>query len=353
MSADNQDLPGSATAPAPVKCVVWDLDGTLWDGVLLEDDPIVLRPGAADAIRELDRRGILQSIASRNDHATVTAKLADLDLGGYFLVPQIHWGAKAASIEQIARHLDLSVDAIAFIDDDPFERAEVTFALPAVRAFDASQLADLLARPELSPRTVTDESRNRRRLYQDEAQRKAAESTFAGPPAEFLATLQLRLTIRSAEPRDLDRAEELTLRTHQLNATGVPYSRDQLDHLRRSPDHHLLVADLDDRFGRYGTIGLALLERGDPWTLKLLLTSCRVISRGVGAILLAFAMNQARKAGHRLQAEFVPTGRNRAMYVTYKFAGFQEAGKQGDLVILEADLTDERPYPPHVVVAAE
>lgn len=344
-------VPGSAAAP--VKCVVWDLDGTLWDGILLEDDLVALRPGAADAVGELDRRGILQSIASRNDHAAATARLAELGLGEYFLAPQIHWGAKAASIEQIARQLDLGLDAIAFIDDDPFERAEVSFALPAVRTFDASQVADLLARPELTPRILTDEARQRRRLYQDEADRKAAEASFAGPPAEFLATLQLRLSIRPAEPRDLDRAEELTIRTHQLNATGVAYSRDQLDDLRLSPDHDLLVADLEDRFGRYGTIGLALIERRDAWTLKLLLTSCRVISRGVGAILLAFVMNRARRAGRRLQAEFVPTGRNRAMYITYKFAGFREAGKRGDLMILEADLTDERAYPPYVVVTAE
>ncbi len=112
-----------------------------------------------------------------------------------------------------------------------------------------------------------------------------------------------------------------------------------------------MVASLDDKYGVYGTIGLSLVELGDPfWTVKLLLMSCRVMSRGVGTIMMNYIMSQAKQAGARLRAEFVPTGRNRMMYVTYKFGGFKEVQKEGDLIILENDLARIQPLPDYVDV---
>jgi FkbH-like protein len=95
------------------------------------------------------------------------------------------------------------------------------------------------------------------------------------------------MTISPARGDDLERAEELTVRTSQLNSTGRTYSREQLAELGQSDDHRLLIARLEDRYGSYGRIGPALVETGDThWTVKLLLTSCRVMSRGVGTVLL-------------------------------------------------------------------
>lgn len=152
---------------------------------------------------------------------------------------------------------------------------------------------------------------------------------------------------------DLERAEELTVRTHQLNATGVTYSHEELDAFRCSDDHLLLVASLEDRFGSYGTIGLALIERHpELWTLKLLLMSCRVMSRGVGAVLLNHVLRLASAAAVRLQAEFVPTDRNRVMYVTYKFAGFSEVSTAGPIHVLEHSLASIPGPPSHVELIA-
>ena len=86
-----------------VKCVVWDLDNTLWDGVLLEDEHVTLRPGVVATLQELDRRGILHSIASRNDYATAMRKLEQFGLSSYFLYPQINWNPKSASLQTIAK----------------------------------------------------------------------------------------------------------------------------------------------------------------------------------------------------------------------------------------------------------
>src|SRR5205809_6240941 len=99
-----------------IKCVVWDLDNTLWDGVLLEDGQISLRTDVVDVIKTLDSRGILNSIASKNDHSAAMEKLEQFGLNAYFLYPQINWNSKAASIREIARSINISIDALAFID---------------------------------------------------------------------------------------------------------------------------------------------------------------------------------------------------------------------------------------------
>jgi len=325
--------------PQRLKCLVWDLDNTLWQGVLLEGDPVELRPGAPEAVRELDRRGILQSVASKNDEAEAMATLEAFGLTEYFLYPQIHWETKSESIKRIADCLNVGTNAIGFIDDDEFERAEVGFAHPDVLCLDAASLPRLLEMPELKPRFVTEESAMRRSLYMADMRRKEFQSDFSGTEAEFLATLDMRFTIQPAGAGDLERAEELAERTHQLNSTGYTYSYQELCALRTSPRHRLLTATLVDRFGSYGTIGLALIElsRG-VWTLKLLLASCRVMSRGVGGVMLTYVMQAARHCGVSLRAEFMPTDRNRLMNVTFRLAGFREVERCGECVLLESDL---------------
>lgn len=334
-----------------VKCVVWDLDNTLWDGVLLEDPQVTLRPDVVAVIRALDERGILHSIASRNNHDLAMAKLREYGIDEYFLYPQINWGSKSTSVRAVAQALNFAPDAIAFVDDQPFERDEVRFALPEVRCVDAADTAALLDRPELNPRFVTEDSRVRRRMYQADITRKTIEDSHAGSPDEFLASLDMHFVIARASEADLKRAEELTVRTNQLNATGYTYSYEELARFQRSEDHDLLIAGLDDKYGTYGKIGLALVERGpEVWTLKLLLMSCRVISRGVGTVLLSHIIRSARDAGVRLRAEFVSTDRNRAMYVTYKFAGFREVEKDGAKLLLEKDESPAQAFPPYMKI---
>lgn len=346
-----QEIAKAKSEKQSVKCVVWDLDNTIWKGVLLEDEAVTLCPDVSEVIQELDRRGILNSIASRNDYDAALSKLEAFGLKEYFLYPEINWNSKASSIEAIAKSLNLALDTFAFVDDQPFEREEVAFAHPEILCVDAADLSQLLTMPRLMPRFITSESRLRRQLYQSDMQRERAESDFKGSNEEFLATLGMHFTIKRAEESDLQRAEELTLRTHQLNTTGYTYSYQELDALRQSSDHLLLVASLEDKYGPYGSIGLALVEKGDPaWTVKLLLMSCRVMSRGVGTIMMGYIMSQAKAANARLRALFIPNGRNRMMYVTYKFGGFKEVEQNGDLVILENDLSQIQNFPSYVQV---
>lgn len=328
-----------------IKCLVWDLDRTVWDGILMESAEVHLRPGVLGALRTLDERGILHSIASRNHHDDARRRLEALGLWDYFLYPQIHWDSKVGSLRTIAKELNLGLDALAFVDDDPFERESVAFSLPEVMCIDAAQVPELVHLPELCPRFVTEDSRLRRKMYRDDAQRRVAEEQWVGTDEGFLATLGMRFRIARAQRADLQRAEELTVRTNQLNSTGVTYSYEQLERLLDSPDHSLWIASLEDRFGSMGRIGLALVERGrEVWTISLLLMSCRVMARGVGSVLLNFIIGQAYAAGVRLRADFIPNDRNRTMAVTYAFAGFKKVTEHERIHVME--LAEPRPQVP-------
>lgn len=289
-------------------------------------------------LEALDTRGILHSIASRNEYQSTMDTLKEFGMQKYFLYPQIGWGTKSAAIKMIGEKLNIGLDTILFVDDQQFEREEVMFALPEVRSFDAARLDQLLELEELTPKVVTEDSRYRRERYLSDIARAAAEEAFEGPSEAFLASLHMSLALHQAGEGDLHRAEELTLRTNQLNATGVTYSYSELDELRRSANHSLVIADLADRFGSYGKIGLALIERASSaWRIRLLLMSCRVMSRGVGTVLLREIIQRAQAARVELVADFVPTSRNRMMYVAYQFAGFREHLVSTDRHVLRHD----------------
>ncbi|MEV4947166.1 HAD-IIIC family phosphatase [Streptomyces sp. NPDC053755] len=305
-----------------VKCLVWDLDNTLWSGTLLEDGEVTLSDEVREVIATLDRRGILQAVASKNDHDHAWERLELLGVAEYFVLPHIGWGPKSESVRRIADQLGFAHTTIAFVDDQPAERAEVAHHLPDVRCYPAEEVLELTGRPEFDPVT-TEDSRRRREMYQAGFRREAAREEFAGADEEFLRTLGLVMTIGRAAEADLARVEELTLRTSQMNATGVHYGDAELRGLLADPGHDVLVISLRDRFGDHGAVGIVLLERlPGVWHLKLLATSCRVVSFGAGAVILRWLTDQAAAAGVHLAADFRRTARNRMMEVAYRFAGF-------------------------------
>ncbi|MEH1820708.1 MAG: HAD-IIIC family phosphatase [Nostoc sp.] len=349
ISTQEQDVNSKQKDNKVIKCVVWDLDNTIWHGVLLEDEKVYLEKNIVDIIHTLDSRGIIQSIASKNEYAIAIGKLEEFGLREYFLYPQINWNSKAASLKEIANILNIGMDAIAFIDDQLFELEEVKFSLPEILCINADKIGNILDMPVMNPRFITEDSQIRRLMYISDIERQNAEKEFVGTADDFLATLNMNFTISSAKEEDLQRAEELTLRTNQLNTTGYTYSYDELNHFRQSDNHKLLIATLEDKYGSYGKIGLVLIEcQPNSWTIKLLLMSCRVMSRGVGTIMMNHIMSMAKSNNVRLVAEFVPNDRNRMMYISYKFAGFKETANNNDSVILENDLSRIQPVPSYV-----
>jgi methoxymalonate biosynthesis protein len=225
----------------------------------------------------------------------------------------------------MADQLNFAYATVAFVDDQPAERAEVAFHLPQVRCYPASSIPELLALPEYIPPAVTADARRRREMYQANMRRQASQESFTGPSEEFLRSLDLVMEISRAEADDLSRMEELTLRTSQMNATGVHYCDADLRALLDDPRHEVLSVTMSDRFGSHGAVGVVLLELGPAvWHLKLLATSCRVVSFGAGATILNWLIGEAAAAGAHLIADFRPTPRNRIMEIAYRFAGFTE-----------------------------
>ena len=334
-----------------LKCIVWDLDNTIWDGTLLESAQVTLKPGIRELLTELDERGVLHSIASKNNHADAMQKLKEFDLDHFFLYPQINWSAKSESIATIREKLNFGIDTFAFVDDQEFERDEVGSVHPEVELIDALDYLKVREMPRANPRFITSDSALRRSMYQNDIVRNELEADYVGPAEEFMASLEMEFVISEAKEEDLKRAEELTVRTNQLNATGRTYDYEDLVGFLNSDSHLLLICELKDKYGSYGKIGLALVEiQDEAWHLKLLLMSCRVISRGVGTVLLSYIMNSAKEAGKRLLSDFKVTDRNRMMYITYKFAGFEEIAKEEGYVVMENKLSDVQKYPEYMEI---
>lgn len=341
-------------AKKKAKCVIWDLDHTLWNGILAENDNVTLRAEVPNILKTLDSRGVLQSISSKNDYKLAMNKLKSFGLDHYFIYPQINWNPKSGAIQKIADAINIGKDTLVFVDDQAFERDEVTFSHPEVGVIDSGDLNGFLERDELNPQFITSDSKNRRKMYQTDIARNQIEEAFEGTKEEYLLTLELKMKIKPAAEEDLKRVEELTVRTSQLNSTGLIYTYDELVALVDDKNHDMYIVQLDDRYGTYGKVGLALIEKDDQiWRIKLLIMSCRVIARGVGNVLLYFIINKARKFGKILQAYFIPTDRNKIMYVTYKFSGFKEIGNKGEIIQLQADLSEAKNMPSYVDVTEE
>lgn len=328
-------------AEQDIKCVIWDLDNTMWDGVLLEGDRVQLKAGIEGILYEVDRRGIINSISSKNDYESAIQKLRELGVEKYFLYPEINWQAKSISVSNIGKNLNLGLQSLLFIDDQSFERDEVKSEHPEIRTLDAASYLDLLDVPGMMPRFITTDSSKRRRMYVEDQKRREDEKAFSGPKEGFLASLNMKFVISEAKKEDLKRAEELTIRTNQLNATGKTYSYEDLLAYMESEKHRLYICELSDKYGGYGKIGLALVEEKEEADhLRLLLMSCRVMSRGVGTVLLNYIMKRCREQGRILLADFKKTSKNRQMYITYKFEGFYEVDSDDtDNVMFQNDLT--------------
>lgn len=340
--------------PALVKCLVWDLDDTLWEGTLLEGDDIRPRDGVLRVIAELDSRGILQSVCSRNDHDSAWERLGQLGLAGYFVVPQIGFGRKSDAVRRIADRLEFDLATIAFIDDQPAERAEVAFHLPQVRCYAAEQMSSLTRLAAFTPATVTADARRRRQMYQASDRREAEQTSFAGPDQEFLRSLNLVMRIARATEEDIARLCELTVRTSQMNATGLHHSEAALRAFLDEPGEVVLATALADRFGPYGTVGVTLLARHPGvWHLRLLATSCRAMTCGAGSVMLNWLTGQAARAAVHLVADFRATPRNRIAELAYRFAGFGESSCGCQAAVGPAPLPDIRRFHSEAVPPAE
>lgn len=277
-----------------VKCVVWDLDNTLWDGTLIEtedENSLKLREYVKDVIRGLDERGILQSIASKNDYRYAWQVIEKIGLADYFLYPQIHWNAKSGSMKKIAKDLNVGIDSLVLIDDSVFEREQVHSELPQVRVYDADEVEKLLSYPEFTV-LVTEESRNRRSMYLAEMKRKEFQNADSTDIVDFLKKCHLEITV--FEPKteeEINRCYELVVRTNQLNMSGKRYTREEFEDILKRKNVHNFAFTCRDDFGSYGIVGFGQYQVcNSAIVFDEFAMSCRVAGKYVESALFAYLL---------------------------------------------------------------
>jgi methoxymalonate biosynthesis protein len=321
-----------------VKCVIWDLDNTLLSGVYLES---AARPPAPDpamlaVLEQLSARGIIHAIATRNppEAARYAAAVTGLD----FAAAESGWGRKSEAVRRIITDLGLGPDAVAFVDDDLYERAEVSLAVPEALVLSPEDMAEAVGWPEFSPATVTAEGARRGELYAQRRRRQEEARAFAGSRDEFLRYCGTRAAIGPAAGSDAPRLHELSVRTHQFNTTGEAAAEAELRALIASPAHQVTTVRLSDRFGDDGLVGGCVSHRGPGpgWTVTLLMMSCRAMGRGVIEALLAWLARAAARDGAReLVVPCLVTPRNVPLRLALAASGFRAPEDAG---------TAERPH---------
>lgn len=317
-----------------VKCVVWDLDNTIWKGILIEDGStnLVLRDEVVTLIHALDDRGIIQSVVSKNDQAEAMEALARFGLKDYFVYPMINWDPKSVNVRRLAKALNINEDSLALIDDSSFERAEVKSELPQCRVYDEHEVSTLLGRPEFDV-LVTADSRMRRKSYLAEMEREKTFNECGGDYENFLRSCKMEMNIFvPREEAQVARCLELIQRSNQLNLSTKRYSEAEFHELLQIDGILCVGFRCKDRFGDYGIVGFASLdERSDEPHLTDLVISCRVAQKMVERTLIEWLAERGKGMGKKaIKVDFIKTKKNgplRSVFDSLPFCVLEESEK--------------------------
>ncbi|MGD2069076.1 MAG: HAD-IIIC family phosphatase [Gemmatimonadota bacterium] len=326
------------------KCVVVDLDNTLWGGVVGEDGVNGIRVGPGDPVGEayldvqrrlleLKERGILLAIASKNNEADVREAFEErrmvLSLED-FAVTQIHWRPKYESLVEIAATLDIGVDSLVFVDDNPAEVTLVNEALPKVRTIllsgDPATFPDRIAEPlYFEKAAILDEDRGKTRQYHQQAER-ARHRENVGDLEDYLGSLETVVRIRTPGEEDLQRLHQLFTKTNQFNVTTIRHSSAELKRLLADAGARVVIWEVADRFGHLGTVGAYVLREVDAGVeVDSFLMSCRALGRQVETAV----MNHLKRTfldgalAGPLRARYIRTPKNQPVASFFDDQGFR------------------------------
>ena len=320
-----------------IKCIAWDLDNTLWDGVLIEGN-VKLKKNIKNIIKELDARGIINSIISKNNKEDVMPILEKEGLYDYFVMPQINWNPKSVNIENLAKQMNIGIDTIAFIDDNPFEREEVHQAYPEVTIYKESEYLDLLNKDEFNV-VVTEDTKNRRKTYKMLEKQNEGWEQFDGNIDEFLKQCKMKVTFRKPKEEEYMRCFELLQRTNQLNSSGRRLTIDELVGYINDKNYESYIIQVEDKFGNYGIVGFSLVNLKNIPTITDFVISCRVANKKVENTYFLYLAEKYKKEGKKkLRMNYVKTAKNGPIFKIVKELKLKEVEKEEDFSIYEMDL---------------
>ena len=327
------------------KCLILDLDNTLWGGVIGDDGIEGIQLGHGLGIgraftdlqlwaKKLQQRGIILCIVSKNDEAVAKQPFLNhpdmvlrLDDIAVFIA---NWQTKVDNIRAIQQVLNIGFDSMVFLDDNPFERAIVREHIPGITVpelpEDPAEYLEYLYSFNLFETASASEVDNKRtRQYQQEAQRMKLKRTFANEH-EFLESLGMQATVEPFNTFNTPRVAQLTQRSNQFNLRTVRYSEDDIKQLAQAPEVIDMAFSLKDRFGDHGLIAVVVMRPLDAESLLVdtWLMSCRVLKRGMECFTLNQMVEAARSRGYkRIVGEYLPTPKNGMVANHYPELGFQ------------------------------
>lgn len=348
------------------KCLVLDLDNTLWGGVAGEDGINGIRLGPTPEgrpflefqqyILSLFNRGIILAINSKNNEKDVREILKkhpyQVLREKHFAACRINWKDKISNMESIAKELNIGLDSMVFLDDDKFNREMIRGSLPQVTVIDLPEDSSLYLKTIsglnlFSAFQITQEDRQKGKMYIDQKQRSEfmEETTDI---TEYLKALKMIVVLEEDCSTEIPRMSQLTQKTNQFNMTTRRYQEEDIEKFCKSKDYLVLGVKVRDKFGDNGLTGLAIVEKGQSeWKIDTFLLSCRIIGRKVEDLIIAYIVKKAKNAGAKfLSGEIIFTEKNVLARSFYKEIGFKKSeGKNADTSVWRFELKNDIEFP--------
>lgn len=335
----------AASAGAGVKCVILDLDNTLWGGVIGDDGLEGIRLGhfrdgegfhaLQSFLKELRARGILLAVCSKNDyvnaikpfreHAEMVLKEDDITV---FVA---NWDSKAQNIQTIKETLNIGYDSMVFLDDNPFERNLVREILPEVIVPElpedpADYVKAVAALNLFETASFSALDRQRAKLYAQETKREGLKHSFTNVE-DYLKSLDMKITIGRFDTLNLPRIAQLIQRSNQFNLCTRRYSEAQCEAMINDVEgYYPLHVSLADKFGDHGLISVVVLRNEEARVfIEEYLMSCRVLQRGVEQYVMNEVFSYAKACGAGVvEGAFLPTAKNSMVKEFYARFGFEK-----------------------------
>lgn len=332
------------------KCIVLDLDNTLWGGIIGEEgfdriDLSLKPPGMAfmefqRVLLALYQRGVILAINSRNNEDEALRAIRDHPFmvlrEEHFATMKINWSDKISNMKEIAQELNIGLDSIVYFDDDPINRELMSKAIPQVKTIDLPDDPSLYASTlmqinDFNTLVMTNEDRNRGEMYRGEHKRTELKRSSSNLE-DFLKQLEIRVTMKKANNFTIPRIAQLTLKTNQFNLTTRRYQEEDVETLAQ--DHTKLIgcAQTQDKFGDNGITGVYIVNKNHvdkEWFIDTFLLSCRVMGRGIEDAMMGYILSKAKEEGIiKVKAEFIPTKKNKPCEQLLPNFGFKKEGEQ-------------------------